>query len=76
MHETYREYLDQDDRRFLILIFKDERGYLLKVFLHRVEVYQFRFEVPEGEVAMASGVSAPCFEKFIKSGKDWILSNY
>jgi hypothetical protein len=76
MHETYREYLDQNSRRFLIIVFKDEKGYFLKIFLHRVLVYQFPFDAPDEDINMDSEVPVKSFDKFIKIARGWILTNY
>ena len=66
MHESCRGYFIQNNRRFLIIIFKDEKGYLLKVFLQREAVYQFRFEEPD---AVAREVFS-LIEKGVASAED------
>jgi hypothetical protein len=76
MHEIYRKYLDQELRRFLIIVFKDEKGYLLKIFLHREAVHQFPFDAPNQDMKRISEMSAGSFEKFVEIAREWILENY
>ena len=61
---------------FLIIIFKDEKGYLLKVFLQREAVYQFPFDAPDAKIEMVEQPPDKSFGKFIETAKEWILKNY
>lgn len=76
MHETYREYLEHQDRRFLIIVFKSEKRYFLKVFLHRMVVYQLPFDISHEDINSISQLPVSAFEKFIEIAREWILENY
>jgi hypothetical protein len=76
MHEAYREYLDRNSRRFLIIVFKDEKAYLLKIFLHRAALHQFRFDTPKADITIEAEAPAKPFEKFVQSAREWIVANY
>jgi hypothetical protein len=76
MHETYREYIIQGSLRFLIIVFKDDNEYLLKIFLHRMAVYQFPIDAPGEDTTGISGVSGNPFEKHVTTAREWILANY
>jgi len=76
MHETYREYIIQGSLRFLIIVFKDDNDYVLKIFLHRMAVYQFPIDVPNEDITSISGVPVNPFEKHVTTAREWILANY
>lgn len=76
MHETYREYLEHGSLRFLIIVFNEDKKYLLKIFLHRVAVYQFPIDAPNEDATRLSEEPMASFEKHIKTAREWVLSNY
>ncbi|HEY4150322.1 MAG TPA: hypothetical protein VGM41_15390 [Chitinophagaceae bacterium] len=76
MHEYYREYLEHNNLRFLIIAFNEQDEHVLKVFLHRMLVHQFPFNARVDHTNVVYEQPAKSFEKFVERGRKWVRENY
>jgi hypothetical protein len=66
MHEICRHYFDWKDRRFLIIIFLDDRKEEVRVFLQRQLIYRQTLKLPTGSHHNVT----------IESCVEWIRNKY
>jgi hypothetical protein len=76
MQEVYREYFLVDGKVFLIVIFKDEEGYELRIFFDKKVIHQFSFMITEDVYhGMLQYSPVNPFDEMIGKVKEWIIEN-
>ena len=76
MKELYREYYLVDGKMFIIVIFKDEEGYELRIFYNKDVIHQFSFLITEDVYhGMLQYSPVNPFDEKIAKVKEWIVEN-
>jgi hypothetical protein len=75
MHEIYRESIERKGRLFTIIIFQQDQECYVKIFSHRMPVYESQTKMGGLTKSQDLLLNHACKIQ-LASAKDWIFKNY